>query len=101
MKQDSFEEKDMNKDSNDSVFMWIAWGILLISIIFVVFIQFNQEASMRLRPDKKRTRQIEAKERDAEWKALSPEAQLKELNRREMGATRQRARLMKTINVID
>ena len=41
MKQDSFEEKDMNKDSNDSVFMWIAWGILLISIIFVVFIQFN------------------------------------------------------------
>ena len=56
---------------------------------------------MRLRPDKKRTRQIEAKERDAEWKALSPEAQLKELNRREMGATRQRARLMKTINAID
>jgi hypothetical protein len=49
---------------------------------------------MRLRPDKKYTRQEEAKKRVEEWRSLSLQEQLESLNTRRGNSTRQRTKIL-------
>jgi len=49
---------------------------------------------MRLRPDKKYTRQEEAKKRVEEWRSLSLQEQLESLNNRRGNSMRQRTKIL-------
>ena len=49
---------------------------------------------MRLRPDKKTQRQVEAKRRVQKWRELSPQQQLESLNKRRGNSMRQRAQIL-------
>ena len=49
---------------------------------------------MRLRPDRKTERQVQAEARTKEWRALTPQQQIESLNNRRGNSLKQRTRIL-------
>lgn len=57
----------------------------------------NTERDMKKRTDREDLRRKEADERNAQWRALTPEQQLKELDKRGVKASKQRMKIERLI----